>query len=111
MIILVLLHNEDNSTDNFIVYAVLDNQSDACFLFDFVLDKLDTQGEEVQIHLSTILAENTITCKRMSGLVINGIGASNIDIKLQKTHSRDTIPAKHTQIPKSYFVHKWDHLR
>lgn len=76
-----------------------------------MLDKLDTQGEEVQVHLSTMLAENTITCKRISGLVIKGIGAASIDIKLPKTYSRDTIPAKHSQIPKKDSVQKWNHLR
>jgi len=40
---------------------LLDDQSDACFVKQTALEKLDVDGPEVHLKLSTVLAEENIS--------------------------------------------------
>ena len=72
LIVPVWLRHEQ-AQDKQLVYALLDDQSDACFIKDTVLEKLKANGPEVQLKLSTVLAEEVITCKRIDGLIVQGV--------------------------------------
>ena len=55
------------------VYALLDNQSDAYFIKDTVEENLRINGPQVQLKLSTVLAEGVVTCKKIDGLTVQGL--------------------------------------
>lgn len=55
-----------------LTYALLDEQSNACFVKENLLGRLDVSGTEVQLKLSTVLAEELIKIERIEGLFIHG---------------------------------------
>ena len=73
------------------VYALLDDQSDACFVTEESLKKLEVDGPEIRLKLSTVLAEETITSQKITGLVVRGVNEST-EIPLPRTYTRN-IPA------------------
>ena len=92
------------------VYALLDDQSDACFIKTSALEKLNVNGPEVHLKLSTVLVEEDITSEKITGLLVRGVNEST-DICLPRTYTRDIIPAKRSQIPRPETARKWPHLR
>jgi len=92
-----------------LVYALLDGQSDACFIRDDVVKRLAVRGPNVQLKLSTVLGENVVTCQKVSGLVVRGF-REELDVSLPGTYSREDIPVKRSQIPKPESVLGWPHL-
>ena len=108
-IVPVWVHHEDNPHDRILVYALLDDQSDACFIKDSVLDRLSVNGPEIQLRLSTVLGEEVISCQRITGLVVQGPNETT-SIHLPGTYSRDIIPARRSQIPRPETAHSWPHL-
>ena len=84
LIVPVWLHHEDNLGNKLMVYALLDDQSDACFIKQIALEKLGVSGPEVQLKLSTVLAQEAITSKKISGLVVQGVNEST-EISLPHT--------------------------
>ncbi|XP_068674508.1 uncharacterized protein [Montipora foliosa] len=92
------------------VYALLDDQSDACFFKTSALEKLNLNGPEVHLKPSTVLVEEDITSEKITGLVVRGVNEST-DICLPRTYTRDIIPARGSQISRPETASKWLHLR
>ena len=63
LIIPVWLHHQDNPKGKVKVYALVDEQSDACFIKESTLTALGVDGPEVNLELSTVLGQKTITSK------------------------------------------------
>ena len=97
LIVPVWIHHRKNSSNKLLTYALLDEQSDACFVKED-LQRLDASGPEVNLKLSTVLAEKVITNQRIKGLVVRGYN-EELEIPLPKSYSRSSIPAKKSQIP------------
>ena len=110
LIVPVEIHHTDNPHDTVRSYALLDEQSDACFVTDSVLDKLNVTGLHIKFKLSTVLAEELVSCENVSGLVVRGINEST-EIPLPGCYSRNSIPAKESQISQPNTVQNWPHLR
>ena len=55
------------------MYALLDEQSDACYIKESTLTALGVDGPEVNLELSTVLGQKTITSKKVTGLTIRGV--------------------------------------
>ena len=108
LIVPVWLRHEQ-AQDKQLVYAPLDDQSDACFIKDTVLEKLKANGPEVQLKLSTVLAEEVITCKRIDGLIVQGVNEVTT-VRLPGAYTRADIPAKRGQIPRPETARDWPHL-
>ena len=64
LIVPVEVYHIDNPNDTVSVYALIDEQSDACFVTDGVLSKLNISGASVELKLSTVLAEDVISIRR-----------------------------------------------
>ncbi len=79
------------------VYALLDSQSDACFVKELTVQVLRMDGPDVILKLYTVLAEEMVTCQRISALVISGVN-KEAEINLPRTYTRTPIPAKHGQV-------------
>lgn len=55
LIVPVWLHHEENPESKIKVYALLDEQSDACFVKESTLNAIGMDGPDVQLELSTVL--------------------------------------------------------
>ena len=110
LIVPVWLHHEAKPERKELVYALLDNQSDACLIRDDILQKLNISGPDVQLKLSTVLGEDLVTSKKINDLVVRGIN-EEIEVSLPRTYSRHEIPAKRSQIPRPESVSGWSHLQ
>ncbi|XP_006822329.1 uncharacterized protein LOC102807461 [Saccoglossus kowalevskii] len=92
------------------VYALLDPQSDSCFLSETTMNKILARGSIVNLKLSTMLDEKIITSKKIDGLVVKDMdGVTNIN--LPSVYTREVIPASHSQIPKPETIRQWPHLK
>ena len=109
LIVPVWLHHQDNPDSKVKVYALLDEQSDACFVKESTLNAIGVDGPDVQLELSTVLGQKTITSKRVTGLTVRGVSETS-EIILPKTYTRDVIPARRSQIPRRDTALKWPHL-
>ena len=92
------------------VYALLDDKSDACFIKQTALEKLGVDGPEIHLKLSTVLAQETITSQKITGLVVHGVDEST-EIFLPRTYTRDIIPARRSQIPRPETARRWPQLK
>ena len=71
-IVPVWLHRKRNTNSKLLTYALLGEQSDACFVKEDLLRRLGVNGPEVEVKLSTVLAEKVIKGRRAEGLVVRG---------------------------------------
>ena len=92
------------------MYALLDSQSDAYFVKDEILRKLDLSGPDIQLKLSTVLGEDLVASQRITDLVVRGVNEQS-EVSLPRTYSRDEIPANRGQIPRPESVSGWPHLQ
>jgi len=109
LIVPVWLHQKEDPERKKMVYALLDDQSDACFVKDCILQQLNVTGPAVQLNLSTVQGESLITCMKISNLVVRGINEQT-EVLLPGMYSRAEIPAKRCQIPRPESVIGWSHL-
>lgn len=79
------------------------------FLKQATIETLGVSGQETQLKLCTVFAEETITSQRINGLVVCGV-KEQTDIPHPRTYTRD-IPAKRSQIPTPETARKWTHLK
>ena len=110
LIVPVWLYQRGYPEKKELVYALLDDQSDACFVTEEILQKLAISGPQVQLKLSTVLVADFVACQKINDLVVRGVN-ENQEVMLPKTYSRKEIPAKRGQIPKPETVKKWPHLK
>ena len=109
LVVPVWLHHQDFPDKKIMVYALLDDQSDARFIKQGTLEKLGVDSPEVNLKLSTVLAEETTTSQKITGLV-HGV-QEETELPLPRTNTRNIIPARHSQIPSPETACKWPHLR
>lgn len=110
LIVPVWLHHRDSPKTRILVYTLLDDQSDACFVQNKILQMLALSGPDVQLRVSTILGEDVVTCQKITGLVVRGF-KEPVDTALPPAYSREEIPAKCSQIPRPESVLGWPHLK
>jgi len=100
MIIPVYKSTISDPDQEYMVYALLDYQSDATFILDDVCDKLDASSKPTRLKLSTITSKSIIDCKRYTQLQIRGLNSTK-HIPLPVSNYREFIPANQTYIPTS----------
>ena len=110
MVMPLVLYHKDCPNKQIETYALLDNQSNACFISDTLLQELQIEGEPVNLKLKTVLAEKTVTSSLVNGLVVRGVNEP-VEVSLPKTYSRTEIPADKSLIPRPETLNKWQHLR
>ncbi|CAB4010751.1 Hypothetical predicted protein, partial [Paramuricea clavata] len=67
------VHHANDTGRKILTYALLDDQSDACFIKHSALDSLGINGPEVELELSTALAQEKINSRNVAGLVVRGL--------------------------------------
>lgn len=110
LIVPVWLRHKKNTNNKLLTYALLDERSDACFVKEDLLRRLDVNGPEIELKLSTVLAEKVVKSRRVEGLVVRGY-SEDVEIPLPKSYSRSSIPARESQIPRPESALNWPHLQ
>ena len=109
LIVPVWIQHDSVPDKEILVYALLDEQSDACFVKDTVAEALGFVGSDVTLRLSTMLGVQDVKCQKVSGLKIRGVDDDAM-ISLPTTYTRNVIPAQRSQIPDPRSARKWTHL-
>ena len=109
MIVPVYVHHCKDGLNRVKVYALLDEQSDACFIKESTLNTLKATGTQVHLQLATVLGEETVVCTKVQGLVVQGVKEQRA-VALPPTYSREIIPARKDQIPRKETAQNWPHL-
>ena len=109
LIVPVWLHHTQDPEKKTLLYALLDNQLDACFVKNDVLQGLGISGLSIQLKLSMVLGEDMVSCQKINGLVVRGFKEES-EIPLPVTYSIEEIPVKRSQIPRPESVFSWPHL-
>ncbi|KAK3743481.1 hypothetical protein QZH41_013096 [Actinostola sp. cb2023] len=110
LIVPVWLHHKDQPEKQVQVYAVLDDQSDTCFITNEVRDELGLQGIELTLELGTMHAVESVSTQNIEGLVVSR-NDKLVEIILLKIYTRGQIPVRRDQIPRPEFAQGWKHLR
>ena len=111
MIVPVWVSHEDNPNEEVLVYALLDNQSDASFVSSKVATSLHVEGVTVRLALSTMTSDHEfIESKKLSGLSVRGY-YSQEKVQLPPVFSRDSIPANRDHIPTPAVANRVPYLR
>ena len=87
---------DDQSTDVFILYALLHN--------------LEVSAPEVDLQVNTVIGSNTIRTKKVTGIFIQDIDTKYAPIKVPFAYSREYIPASHEDIATPKVASQWKHL-
>ena len=110
MIVPVVLGHKDTPGDNVTVYAVLDNQSNGCFIDTSIMKQLKVAGRAVDLRLSTLTGEDSIKSIAVQDLVVKGTSEHCPSIQLPTTYTRDSIPVDRSMIPSRAIAEQWSHL-
>ena len=70
------LRHKQGPQNKELIYALLDDQSDVCFIKDAVLEKLRVNGPQVQLKLSTVLKLSRVRSKKIDGLIVQGLSVT-----------------------------------
>lgn len=109
MILPVWIHHKNDPDRRVKVYAVLDDQSDTCFVTDDAINKLGVTGPAIKLELGTMHAIEKIDTQRIDGLVVSRFDGK-VDIPLPKAYTRRHIPGQRAQIPRPETARKYEHL-
>jgi len=110
MILPVWLHHKDCPETEVLVYTLLDNASDTTFIKTSTLKDLGVEGLELRLKLYTMHGNAEIPVQKVDGLVVERFD-KKVQIELPKSYSRDSIPSRRNQIPRSQTASMWPHLQ
>ncbi|XP_032363653.1 uncharacterized protein LOC116677092 [Etheostoma spectabile] len=110
MIVPVWVSSAANPSQEQLVYALLDTQSDSTFIENEVSKELQADAYPVKLKLTTMLGENMIMkSERVSGLRVRGYN-SCFHIDLPPSYTKDCIPVNRDHIPTHETAKQWPHL-
>ncbi len=109
LIVPVVVHHKDNPNVQMRTYAALDNQSNACFISDDVVTRLDLKTKPLDLELTTMLGSESLTTEVAHGLIVRGIKEEK-EVALPAVYKRDTIPVNKDLIPRLEILKTWPHL-
>jgi hypothetical protein len=110
LIIKVAVHHETAPDKVIFTYAMLDSQSDACFMTNSLAAHLDAPKENVKLCLTTMLEKQNVDSDLIHGLIVKGVQEDK-QIKLPSVYTRGNIPIDRSLIPRRETVERWPHLQ
>ncbi|KAJ8038907.1 hypothetical protein HOLleu_16467 [Holothuria leucospilota] len=111
LILPVYVSHKDNPSNEILIYALLDTQSDTTFVTDKVCETLGLDGVKTQLRLSTMTAQNQIIdSSRVNGLEVRGHNSS-LKLPLPIAFTRYAIPVNASHIPSPDTAQNWPHLQ
>ena len=110
MIVPVWVSTQIEPERQYLVYALLDTQSDTTFILDQTAKDLNAQAVDVALKLTTMTSRDELVhCKKYSDIVVRGFDLDT-RIHLPSVYSRDFIPVDRSHIPTAETAKKWPHL-
>ena len=109
MIVPVYIHHRHHPDVKALIYAVLDPQSDACFVTDSTCEAFQIQGQPVSLELKTVTGQSVVSSSVVDELVVEPVQGGD-SITLPQCYSRELIPADRSCIPRRESARKWPHL-
>ena len=110
MIVPVLLSSLSKPDKEIVVYAILDTQSDATFIFKETCDELEAETRPTKLPLSTITSpDSIIESQRVSSLQVRGYN-SDVKICIPVAFTSTSIPADEEHIPTKEIAKNREHL-
>ncbi|XP_071477128.1 uncharacterized protein [Diadema antillarum] len=109
MIVPVWVRHADNPSREYLEYAILDDQSNVGFVSKDLCDRMEVQGQETDLMLTTMHQSTHVRCQKISGLEVLDFHKKQI-IQLPPCFTREEVPAKRSQIPKADVLRRWSHL-
>ena len=110
MILPVYVHHRSRPDNKILVYAVLDPQSDACFVTEAARSALEVEGQEVTLELKTVTGQSVVSSSAVQDLVVESAQGGDA-VALPQCFSREVIPADRASIPRRESARRWPHLR
>ncbi|XP_063878734.1 uncharacterized protein LOC135110395 [Scylla paramamosain] len=110
MIVPVWLHHVSNEENKFLVYSLLDEQSDASFIKESTLNKLGVSGPSVSLNIHTISGKQITDSIKIHGLKVRGYN-EEVEISIPSAYSTENISAGRSQIPRTETACDWPHLK
>ena len=109
-IIPVQIKHVDSPNKVVSTYALLDNQSNACFMSESLLSEFNVKKEKVSLSLTTMAETKKLDSEIVQGFSVKGIKEEK-EVKLPEIYTRECIPADKSLIPTSESIQQWDHLK
>ena len=110
MIVPVYVSSQDN-LKRVLTYALLDTQSDTSFISNDLCDKLQVNGINTQLMLSTMTSENNVMhCRRIDHLSVQAFDG-NVRIPLPSLFTHSGIPGNEGCIPTASVAERWPYLK
>ena len=110
MIVPVYVSFGEYSSNEQLVYALLDAQSDTTFVIEETCSYLNVTGPEVKLKLSTMSStDKIITANKISSLYVRGYHEQT-KIKLPPAYTRKEVPTNRSHIPTPEVAKQWPHL-
>ncbi|XP_072174579.1 uncharacterized protein [Diadema setosum] len=109
MIVRVCVRHRSNHGKEVLQYAILDDQSNVGFISEGLRQKLDIEGPDTTLQLTTMHHSAQVKSKKISGLEVLDFNKEH-SIKLPDCFTRDEVPARRSQIPKGQVLRRWTHL-
>ena len=110
MILPVYVHHRSRPDNKILVYAVLDPQSDACFVTEAARSALEVEGQDVTLELKTVTGQSVVSSSAVQDLVVESAQGGDA-VALPQCFSREVIPADRASIPRRESARRWPHLR
>ena len=109
MVVPVYISSDKNPEEEFMVYALLDSQSDTTFILEETVNKLQTDSMPAKLKIFTMTSCSDVKCRRYTNLSVRGLDSTK-KISLPATYSRSFIPTNKNQIATPDVVKNWKHL-
>ncbi|XP_067279675.1 uncharacterized protein [Pseudorasbora parva] len=111
MIVPVWVSSVKNPSNEQLVYALLDTQSDTTFIDEEISKVLQMDTQPIKLKLTTMMGDNMIIkSKRVSNLRVRGYNSS-VHINLPPVYTKECIPVNRDHIPTQETAKNWSHLK
>ncbi|XP_026051006.1 uncharacterized protein LOC113037895 [Carassius auratus] len=111
MIVPVWVSSIKNPSNEQLVYALLDTQSDTTFIDEEVSNTLQVDSQPIKLKLTTMIGDSMIIkSKRVSDLRVRGYNSS-VHINLPPVYTKECIPVNRDHIPTQETAKNWSHLK
>ena len=110
MIVPVYISSSEDPDNEYLIYALLDTQSDTTFILNDICSMINSQYGTTRLDITTLNSSSTTTyAKKYRNLQIRGMYSSEV-ISLPTTYSTSQLPSNRQHIPTAEIARKWPHL-
>ena len=109
MIVPVYISSSEDLDNEYLIYALLDTQSDTTFILNDICSMINSQYETTRLDITTLNSSSTTYAKKYRNLQIRGMYSSEV-ISLPTTYSTSQLPSNRQHIPTAEIARKWPHL-